>query len=262
MRARHLFSPWFYLFILGSITLEVGWYLLIQRRAYPWRETVTSVGVYLLRLPVRFLAPAIVAPLSFLFWSWSPFHIPYDTTWGLMLLFLAEECAYYWMHRCSHEIRWLWASHVVHHTPEHLHLASAFRLGATELLSGNWIFHLPLYLMGFNPVAVGAMAAINLSYQFLLHTEAVGKLGPPGMGAQYPVPSPGAPCLESRVPGPELRRHDHHLGPVVRDLRRRTPRDGPGLRPSPSIPQRQPPAGRLPGMVLIGGGRSARPFLV
>lgn len=178
MRARHVLGHWFVPFILGSIVLEIGWYLLIQRRAYPWRETATSVGVYLLRLPMRLLAPAVVVPVSFLLWSWSPFHIPFNTWWGLALLFTAEEFAYYWMHRCSHEIRWLWASHVVHHTPEHLHLASAFRLGATELLSGNWLFHLPLYLLGLNPVAVGAMSAINLSYQFLLHTEAVGRLGP------------------------------------------------------------------------------------
>ena len=175
---HHLFGRWFFLFILGSIALEIGWYLLIQRRAYPWRETATTIGVYLLRLPMRLVAPAVVAPLSFLLWSWSAFRIPYDTVWGLALLFLAEEFTYYWMHRCSHEIRWLWASHVVHHTPEHLHLASAFRLGATELFSGNWLFHLPLYLLGFNPVAVAVMSGINLSYQFLLHTEAVGKLGP------------------------------------------------------------------------------------
>lgn len=178
MRARHLFGPWFFLFILGSIALEIGWYLLIRKRSYPWREMATTAGVYLLRLSARFLAPAIVAPLSFFIWTRSPFDIPYDTAWGLALLFLAEEFAYYWMHRCSHEIRWLWASHVVHHTPEQLHLASAFRLGATELLSGNWLFHLPLYCLGFNPVAVGAMSAINLSYQFLLHTEAVRSLGP------------------------------------------------------------------------------------
>jgi len=178
MRARHLFGPWFFLFILGSIALEVGWYLLIHRRSYPWQETATSVGIYLLRIPVRFLTPTIVAPLAFLLWSYSPIRIPLGTAWGVGLLLLAEEFAYYWMHRTSHQVRWLWASHVVHHTPEHLHLASAFRLGATELLSGGWLFHLPLYLLGFNPVAVGAMSAVNLSYQFLLHTEAVGKLGP------------------------------------------------------------------------------------
>ena len=69
------------------------------------------------------------------------------------------------MHRCSHEIRWLWASHVVHHAPEQIHLASAFRLGVTELLSGNWLFYFPLHLLELNPAAVSGMLAVNLFYQ-------------------------------------------------------------------------------------------------
>jgi sterol desaturase/sphingolipid hydroxylase (fatty acid hydroxylase superfamily) len=178
MRIRHVLGPWFFVFILGSIALEIGWYLLVQKRSYPWREVATSVGVYVLRMPARLLAPLVVAPLAYYLWARSPFTVPLDTAWGLVLLFLAEECAYYWMHRTSHEVRWLWASHVVHHTPEHIHLASAFRLGATEILSGNWLFHLPLYFLGFNPIAVGAMSSLNLFYQFWLHTDVVGRLGP------------------------------------------------------------------------------------
>jgi sterol desaturase/sphingolipid hydroxylase (fatty acid hydroxylase superfamily) len=93
-------------------------------------------------------------------------------------VFVGVELAYYWMHRFSHEVRWLWASHIVHHTPEHIHLASAFRLGATEIVSGNWLFYFPLYWLGFNPLAVAAMQALNLSYQFWLHTDLIGRLGP------------------------------------------------------------------------------------
>jgi sterol desaturase/sphingolipid hydroxylase (fatty acid hydroxylase superfamily) len=58
------------------------------------------------------------------------------------------------------------------------HLASAYRLGPTEILSGGWLFHLPLYALGFHPVAVGGMLALNLLYQFCLHTDIVGRLGP------------------------------------------------------------------------------------
>lgn len=41
--------------------------------------------------------------------------------------------AYYWLHRTGHEVRWTRAIHSVHHTPERIHLASAFRLGITEV---------------------------------------------------------------------------------------------------------------------------------
>jgi sterol desaturase/sphingolipid hydroxylase (fatty acid hydroxylase superfamily) len=181
MHLRHPlgpFGPWFYPFILASIAAEIAWYLLAEKRAYPWQEMRASLGVALLRAPLRLLRPAIVAPLALFVWSHRLATVPLDTAWGLALLFLGVEFAYYWMHRASHEIRWMWASHVVHHTPRHLHLASAFRLGSTELLSGTWLFHLPLYLLGFHPVAIHGMFAVNLFYQFWLHTDLVGRLGP------------------------------------------------------------------------------------
>jgi sterol desaturase/sphingolipid hydroxylase (fatty acid hydroxylase superfamily) len=163
--------------ILGII-LEVAWYVFVRESAYPWKETLASFGVFVFRIPARFASTVIVGSLLLFVWSLRPVTIPLDNIWTIMLLFLAVEFAYYWMHRADHMIRWMWASHVVHHTPEHLHFASAFRLSATEFISGSWLFILPLPLIGFHPAAVGAMLALNLFYQFWLHTEAVGRLGP------------------------------------------------------------------------------------
>lgn len=178
MLPRHELFRWAYPFIIGSIAVEIFWYLKLRKRPYPWREMFTSVVIYALRVPMRLLRPLIVAPLIFLAWSHRVATVPLDTVWGLALLFLGVELAYYWMHRASHEVRWMWASHVVHHSPQSIHFASAFRLGATEILSGNWLFYFPLYLLGLHPAAVAGMLAINLFYQFWLHTDLVGKLGP------------------------------------------------------------------------------------
>jgi sterol desaturase/sphingolipid hydroxylase (fatty acid hydroxylase superfamily) len=165
-------------FLLGSILFEVAWYSLVQQRAYPWREMAASIGVYFLRMPMILLRPLIVAPLALLAWEHRFFTVPLNTAWGWLLLFLCEQLAYYWMHRSAHEVRFMWASHVVHHTPEHIHLASAFRLGATELFSGSFLFYIPLYLLGFHPLAVSLLQGINLAYQFWLHTDLIGRLGP------------------------------------------------------------------------------------
>lgn len=175
---HHAARGWLWPVIAAAIALEAAWYLVARRRSYPWREMWASIGVYLLRLPVRLLRPLTVLPLAFLVWSHRIATLPLDTVWGWAAVFVGVELAYYWMHRLSHEVRWLWASHIVHHTPEHIHLASAFRLGATELLSGNWLFYLPLYWLGLNPLAVAGMQAINLAYQFWLHTDVIGRLGP------------------------------------------------------------------------------------
>jgi len=164
--------------IIAAIAIEASWYSIARRRPYPWREMWASIGVFLLRLPLKLLRPLTVLPLALLVWSHRLATVPLNTVWGWTAVFVGVELAYYWMHRFSHEVRWLWASHIVHHTPEHIHLASAFRLGATEIFSGNWLFYFPLYWLGLNPLAVAGMQALNLSYQFWLHTDLIGRLGP------------------------------------------------------------------------------------
>jgi len=177
MHIHHL-RLWFYPIILVAVVCEIVWYLFVWKRSYPWRELFSSVGVFILRIPVKLLRPLVVLPIGYLVWSHRLMTIPLNTVWGLALLFLSVEFAYYWMHRSAHEIRWMWASHVVHHTPEHIHFASAFRLGGTEVFSGSWLFYVPLYWLGLNPLAVSGTLAINLAYQFWLHTDIVGRLGP------------------------------------------------------------------------------------
>lgn len=178
MHSRHIFLHGFALVVVIAVAAEIAWYALVQKRAYPWREMFVSIAISAMRLPEKAVKSLIVLPISLFLYAHRVATVPLDTVWGLALLLLAEEFAYYWMHRAGHEIRWAWASHVVHHTPEHLHLASAFRISATGLLSGGWLFFLPLAWLGFNPLAVAAMLALNLFYQFWLHTELVGRLGP------------------------------------------------------------------------------------
>jgi len=92
--------------------------------------------------------------------------------------FVLIEFLYYWMHRFSHTVRWMWASHAVHHTANEFTLPAAVRLGWTSLISGTWLMFLPAVLIGFPPLMVVTLLAANLKYQFLLHTEAIGRLGP------------------------------------------------------------------------------------
>ncbi|WP_425277061.1 sterol desaturase family protein [Beijerinckia indica] len=116
-----------------------------------------------------------------------PFIFVYDhrlidfastTSISIGILFLATEFQYYWQHRCAHRIRWMWATHAVHHSPTKINLTAAIRLGWTSNLSGNFLFFLPLAWIGFHPVAIAAMLGSNLLYQFFIHTELAPRLGP------------------------------------------------------------------------------------
>ena len=93
------------------------------------------------------------------------------------LLFIAQDFCYYWFHRTSHRVRWLWAAHVVHHSSTRLNLSTAFRQSIFYPIAGMWVFWTPLALVGFEPAHIILVVSINLGYQFFVHTQAVGKLG-------------------------------------------------------------------------------------
>ena len=89
---------------------------------------------------------------------------------------LAWDFCYYWFHRFSHEISVLWAAHAVHHQSEDYNLSTALRQTSTGFLFG-WIFYTPLFLIGFPLEVLITVNAINLIYQFWVHTQMVRRLG-------------------------------------------------------------------------------------
>jgi len=90
---------------------------------------------------------------------------------------LAWDFCYYWFHRFSHEISVLWAAHAVHHQSEDYNLSTALRQTSTGFLFG-WIFYLPLFVIGFPLEVLITVNAINLIYQFWVHTQLLRRLGP------------------------------------------------------------------------------------
>jgi sterol desaturase/sphingolipid hydroxylase (fatty acid hydroxylase superfamily) len=172
-------TPFFALWILpifaALIAVEVLWYRR-KRRAYPWRDSLASLGVWAGRIVTGLAGTALTAGAYYAAWEATPLRVPLGNAWSCALLFVGVEFFYYWFHRCSHEIRWMWATHTVHHSAERIHLVAAYRLGWTTTISGGWLFYLPLVLMGFHPAAVLLVLGLNLAYQFWLHTEAIGKL--------------------------------------------------------------------------------------
>ena len=93
-----------------------------------------------------------------------------------VLAALAWDFCYYWFHRYSHEISILWAAHAVHHQSEDYNLSTALRQTSTGFLFG-WIFYLPLFLAGFPLEVLLTVNAVNLIYQFWVHTQVVRRLG-------------------------------------------------------------------------------------
>jgi len=148
-----------------------------RRGAYEAADTAASLCMGLGNSVVKILAGGAVVAAYTAVYAWRLFDIPW-APWSMALCFLAEDLAYYGFHRISHERRWFWASHVVHHTSQHYNLGTALRQTWTGNLTGAFVFWLPLVLIGFPPAMVLFFSGLSLVYQFWIHTEVIGRLGP------------------------------------------------------------------------------------
>ena len=165
------------LLVLALIAaVEAAW-LVRRGRRYDWKGYWASLGDAVGRALLGLLVQGgVVGVLLFAIWEFRLTTIAMDQAWHWIVLFLGQELCYYAMHRADHRVRWFWLNHSVHHSAEQYNLSTAYRLGWTGKLTGAAIFFGPLVWIGFPvPYVIGALA-VNLLYQFWLHTELVPRL--------------------------------------------------------------------------------------
>ncbi len=149
---------------------------LAQRRGYVWRDTAVSITMGLIKLGMLALCAGFTAAAFAWVYEHRVFTLSPLVWWSWVLLFFADDFAYYWYHRSAHRIRIFWAEHVNHHSSEYYNLGTALRQSALGP-AYVFIFWLPLAWLGFHPLAIAVQMAVSLLYQFWIHTEAIGRLG-------------------------------------------------------------------------------------
>lgn len=86
------------------------------------------------------------------------------------------EFSYYWWHRASHRVRFLWANHVNHHSSKEFNFTTAFRQPLfSPVLRPFFYFYLPF--LGFDPSIIGLVGVASLVWAVWSHTQHIGKLG-------------------------------------------------------------------------------------
>ncbi len=162
---------------LALIIWEALYWRRRQPENYSLKDVASNAILALMHQASDAIAWTVVIGLFYVVYQYRVFDLPPASVWTVAALFIAQDFFYYWFHRASHRIRWMWASHVTHHSSERLNFSTAFRQSLTYPISGMWLFWLPLAWLGFDPTHIIAVVAINLAFQFFVHTQAVGKLG-------------------------------------------------------------------------------------
>ncbi len=161
------------------LLIALEWFVGVKRGRNTYRaaDAMSSIGLGMLsqvagifsKLLTVGIYTALFAHVSI--WTLSP-----ASWWVWLVALVLYDFLYYWHHRFGHTVALFWAAHVVHHQSEDYNLSTALRQTGSGWLAG-WIFYVPMAVLGFPPVVFGAVALIDLLYQFWVHTQQIHKLG-------------------------------------------------------------------------------------
>ena len=191
---------WKQVFLIGMtpiflLAFAMEWHVRRQRGAnhrmwqqFEWRDILANLGLGGSYQVFEVIAHTLFTGAAVL-WIYQHrlFDVPVNA-WTVLPLLVGVEFCYYWFHRTSHRVRWFWSAHVVHHSSEKMNMTTAMRQSLLYSITGWWLFFMPLVLFGVHPAVVFFLYAVDLAYQYFVHTEAVGKL-PRWMEFTFNTPS-------------------------------------------------------------------------
>ena len=160
---------------VSVVAAEFAWSRIRGRNVYNLKESLSNLSMAVvnnIQKPItlgwNFFTMSLIEPLQ-------AFQLP-DTGWAFLLTFVIADFAYYWYHRLSHEVPFLWTMHHTHHSSPWMNFTTAMRL--------NWVakfvsplYFSPLVLLGLSPEFLALSLALGLLFQFFLHTEVIGRFG-------------------------------------------------------------------------------------
>ncbi len=173
-------NDWFFVFAMAVFVVELLRYALLSK--ITWTMLGDSITNF-----ITLAATSGINALMAAFFYVTVFYIVYEqfsiiqlpiSGWTIAACIILADLAYYWEHRFLHRNGFAWATHTVHHSSPEFNISVAYRHGP---LDGFFplFFHLPLAVIGFNPLVIFLSEVLVQLYQTLLHTEAVKKLPRP-----------------------------------------------------------------------------------
>lgn len=127
------------LLILIFIIAEFIWSLIKKKKIYEPKDTLANIVLLtgFQTVKITFLS-AQLELLAFI----SKFQI-LDIEKNILyfaITFLWVDFVYYWYHRLSHKVKFLWAFHVTHHSSQLMNLTTAYRLNWFSVILSPFVF--------------------------------------------------------------------------------------------------------------------------
>tara|TARA_B110000977_G_C11029433_1_gene474602 strand:- start:143 stop:982 length:840 start_codon:yes stop_codon:yes gene_type:complete len=164
--------------IIIAIALEAavsGWK---NTNYYERSDTWGTIGLLFGNITMAAVTQGVVLSFSFYLYQFRLVEInaliPVWAVW--ILTFLTIDFTFYWYHRASHRIRFLWAIHMNHHSSVEMNFSVAFRQAWFGPLSKIPFFAM-LPSVGFDPSITVVAGVCATLWGVVGHTQWIGKLG-------------------------------------------------------------------------------------
>ncbi len=167
-----LISTPIYLIVIG---LEIILSHLQKQRAYTLKDTITNFFLMIFNGAIDLMFRGVYVWVLTYFWQHQVITWQAGVAYWVILL-LAEDFMYYWLHRADHFCRFFWAVHVTHHSSNHFNFTVGFRSSVFEPLY-RFVFFIPIAWLGFNPIDIAFMYSVTQIWGILVHTDKIGRMG-------------------------------------------------------------------------------------
>ena len=101
-----------------------------------------------------------------------------DPVWlAVIIAFIVEDFAGYWIHRMNHRVNVFWNRHIIHHSSEEYNLSCALRQSISDTVKFKAVFIIPAAILGIPAHIFAVVGPIHLFMQFWYHTRLIDKMG-------------------------------------------------------------------------------------
>ena len=164
--------------VLLLITIEVSYSVFKGLDYYKLKDTLAGLGLLLGNFIIGLLTKSSIFFIYLYLYQFKIITvndlIPPWLVW--ILTFVMIDFVFYWYHRCSHRVRFLWAVHMNHHSSEEMNFTVSLRQAWFGPIT-KVPFFISMPLLGFDPIITAVAGVASTLWGVIGHTQWIKNLG-------------------------------------------------------------------------------------